>query len=153
MKLTLSRTWLAVSLITMAGIAWLDVATGKEFAVWALYLLPVGITSWLFGARVGLLYAVIAALLILIAGLVGGNRFSGTGWFLLAIANRFFALALVSWLASRLFQRQMLESKLSAYEECLDYLNASPEDNSQQPAEKTKNAHATPEDPSAANES
>lgn len=125
LKFTFSKAMLAFCLVLMAGIAWLDYATGKNLAVWALYLVPVGLAGWLAGFRFGLTLALLAALLILIAGLLGGNMFSGPGWFVLAIANRFLALVAVAWLASRLYQKQMLESTLHAYEECLDYLHAS----------------------------
>lgn len=126
MKFTFSKAMLALCLLMMAGIAWLDYATGKNLAVWALYLVPVGLVGWLAGFRLGLVMASVAAVLILAAGLLGGNMFSSPGWFALAIANRFLALAVVAWLASRLYQKQMLESKLHAYEECLDSLHVSP---------------------------
>ncbi|HRH79707.1 MAG TPA: hypothetical protein PLW81_01530 [Thiobacillaceae bacterium] len=128
MKFTFSKAMLAFCLVLMAGIAWLDYATGKNLAVWALYLIPVGLAGWLAGFRLGLGLAFVAALLILAAGLLGGNMFSGPGWFALAIANRFLALAVVAWLASRLYQNQMLESTLHSYEECLDYYHVTPED-------------------------
>lgn len=123
----LNRGLLAFCLLLMGGIAWLDYATGKDLAVWALYLLPVGVVGWLMGFRSGFLLAFTAAVLIFVAGMLGGHRFSGYGWFLFAIANRFLALLAVAWLASRLYEKQMLESKLNAYEECLDYLHASPD--------------------------
>lgn len=147
MKFTFSKAMLALCLLMMAGIAWLDYATGRNLAVWALYLVPVGLAGWLAGFRIGLAMASVAAVLILVAGLLGGTVFSSPGWFALAIANRFLALAVVAWLASRLYQKQMLESKLHAYEECLDYLHVSPHGEAGKP---TGEAGVAPDNPPAA---
>lgn len=122
----LSRSVLVLFLVGMFGIAYLDYSTGKYLAVWGLYLIPVGLASWMGGMGAGLLLSVMSCILMYVAGLYGGTMFDGTGHFLLGILNRFIALLLVSWLASYLFRRQMLESTLKSYEEYMDYMHASP---------------------------
>jgi hypothetical protein len=121
-----SVRWYLLFGTVLVGIAALDYVTGSEVSVWGLYLLPVGVASWMRGFRAGLWLAVLACVLILVAGLLGGHRFSEVGWLLLAIVNRFFALVAVAWLSSILYRKQMLEATLRSYEECLDYLHASP---------------------------
>jgi hypothetical protein len=118
---------LALSFVGMLGIAYLDYSTGKDLAVWGLYLIPVGLASWMGGFRVGVLLSALSCVLMFAAGMYGGTMFSTTGYFLLGIFNRLLAFLLVSWLASYLFRRQMLESTLKSYEECIDYLHASPQ--------------------------
>jgi hypothetical protein len=121
----LSRGMLVFSLVGMLGVAYLDYSTGKYLAVWGLYLIPVALASWMGGMGAGLLLSVLSCVLMYVAGMYGGTMFDGTGHFLLGIFNRFIALLLVSWLASYLFHRQMLESTLKSYEEYMDYLHAS----------------------------
>lgn len=122
----LSRGVLVLFFVGMLGIAYLDYSTGKYFALWGLYLIPVGLASWMGGFRAGVLLSVMSCVLMYVAGIYGGTMFVGTGFFLLGIFNRFLALFLVSWLASYLFRKQMLESTLRSYEECMDYLHVSP---------------------------
>lgn len=123
----LSRGVLVFFLVGMLGIAYLDYSTGKYLAVWGLYLIPVGLASWMGGVRVAVLLSAISCVLMYVAGIYGGTMYDGTGYFLLGIFNRFLALLLVSWLASYLFRKKMLESTLQSYEECMDYLHVSPE--------------------------
>lgn len=123
----LSRGVLALFLVGMLGIAYLDYWTGKDLAVWGLYLIPVAIASWMGGFRAGLLLSIVSGVFMFVAGSYGGTVFAGPGYFLLGILNRLIALLMVSWLASYLFRRKMLESTLRSYEECMDYLHVSPE--------------------------
>lgn len=122
----LSRGVLALFLVGMLGIAYLDYSTGKDLAVWGLYLIPVAIASWMGGFRAGLLLSITSGVFMFVAGSYGGTMFSSPGYFLLGILNRLIALLMVSWLASYLFRRKMLESTLRSYEECMDYLHVSP---------------------------
>jgi hypothetical protein len=122
----LSRGVLALFLVGMLGIAYLDYSTGKDLAVWGLYLIPVAIASWMGGFRAGLVLSLLSCVFMFVAGIYGGTMFAGSGFFLLGILNRLIALLMVSWLASYLFRRQMLESTLRSYEECMDYLHVSP---------------------------
>ncbi|NDP47666.1 MAG: hypothetical protein GZ085_04590 [Sulfuriferula multivorans] len=122
----LSRGVLVFFLAGMFGIAYLDYSTGKDLAVWGLYLIPVGIASWMGGIRAGALLSVVSCVLMFVIGIYGGNMFASTGYFLLGILNRLVALFLLTWLASYLYRRQMLESTLKSYEECMDYLHVSP---------------------------
>lgn len=123
----LSRGLLTLFFLGMLGIAYLDYSTGKDISLWGLYLIPVGIASWMGGVRAGILLSVMSCMLMFIDGMYGGTVFSGTGFFLLGIFNRFMALLVVSWLASYLYRKQMLESTLQSYEECMDYLHVSPQ--------------------------
>lgn len=132
----LSNGWLTFFLATMLGIAYLDYATGKDLAVWGLYLIPVAAAGWMGGFRAGLILSVASCVLMFIAGTYGGTMFASKGFFLLGILNRLIALLMVSWLASYLFRRQMLESTLRSYEECMDYLHVSPQDESDNDASR-----------------
>lgn len=123
----LSRGVLALFLVGMLGIAYLDYSTGKDIAVWGLYLIPVAIASWMGGFRAGILLSILSGVFMFVAGIYGGTRFSTEIFFLLGIINRLSALLMVSWLASYLFRRKMLESTLRSYEECMDYLHVSSE--------------------------
>ena len=122
----LSRGMLALFIVGMLGIAYLDYSTGKYLAVWGLFLIPISLASWMGGIRAGILLSVVSCVLMYIAGVYGGTMFVGTGFFLLGIFNRFLAFLLVSWLASYLFRKQMLESTLKSYEEYMDYMHVSP---------------------------
>lgn len=122
----LSKGWLTFFLLVMLGIAYLDYSTGKNLAVWGLYVIPVAAASWMGGFRAGLILSAASCVLMFAVGTYGGTVFASEGFFLLRILNRLIALLMVAWLASYLFRRQMLESTLSSYEECLDYLHVSP---------------------------
>lgn len=93
----LSRGLLVTFILVMAGIAYLDYLTGKDVAVWGLYLAPVGVAGWMGGFRAGALLSAVACGLMFIDGLAGGYAFSGMGYFLLA---------------SRLYRKQMLKSAM-----------------------------------------
>ena len=122
--------WL-VWFLSIFGIAWLDYATGKELMVWSLYLLPVGVASWMQGVRAGVVLSLLACTLIFSVGLLDGHSFSSLAYFLVAIANRLQAMLMVSWLASRLCRKQMLEQTLQSYEETMDYYHLSPQASSE----------------------
>ncbi len=122
----LTRSTLMLFIVAMFGIAYLDYATGKYFSVWGLYLVPVGLASWMGGIRSGIALSVTSCALMYFVGIYWGHMFAETGYFLLGILNRFLALLLVSWLASYLFRKQMLESTLKSYEECMDHMHVSP---------------------------
>ncbi len=105
----LSNGWLTFFLATMLGIAYLDYSTGKDLAVWGLYLIPVAAASWMGGFRAGLILSIASCVLMFIAGTYGGTMFASKGFFLLGILNRLIAFLMVSWLAAYLFRRQMLD--------------------------------------------
>lgn len=123
----LSRGILALLLTGMLGIAYLDYSTGKDLAVWGLYLIPVALAGWMGGFRAGLALSLASCVLMFSVGMYAGNMFAGTVYFLLGILNRLIAFLMIAWLASYLFRRQMLESTLRSYEECMDYLHVSPD--------------------------
>lgn len=123
----MSRTLMLFFFLGMLGIAYLDYATGKEIAVWALYLVPVGVAAWMAGPRAGFALAAASCALMFATGVLFGDAYSGFWFFLLALGNRAIALFAVAWLASRLFREQMLESTLHSYEACMDYYHVSPD--------------------------
>lgn len=123
----LSRGILVLLLSGMLGIAYLDYSTGKDLAVWGLYLIPVALAGWMGGFRAGLALSLASCVLMFGVGMYAGNMFAGPGYFLLGILNRLIAFLMIAWLASYLFRRQMLESTLRSYEECMDYLHVSPD--------------------------
>lgn len=123
----LPRVVLVLLLSGMLGVAYLDYSTGKDLAVWSLYLIPIALAGWLGGFRAGLALSLVSCALMFGVGMYAGNRFAGPGYFLLGIFNRLAAFLMIAWLASYLFRRQMLESTLRSYEECMDYLHVSPD--------------------------
>lgn len=123
----LSGGWLTFFLLLMLGVAYLDFSTGKDLAVWGLYLIPVAAAGWMGGFRAGGILVALACVLMFAVGIYGGNAFANEWYFLLRIFNRLIALLMVAWLASYLFRRQMLESTLRSYEECMDYLQVPPD--------------------------
>lgn len=125
--LVLSKGLLLFFLASLLGIDYLDYLTGREVGVWALYLVPLAVASWMLGFRVGALLALVATVLMCVTGFLFGHAYSSSGYFLLAIGNRTMALLVVSWLASRFYQKQMLESTLHSYEEYMDAIHGSPE--------------------------
>lgn len=137
----LSRGILVLLLSGMLGIAYLDYSTGKDLAVWGLYLIPVALAGWIGGFRAGLALSLVSCALMFGVGMYAGNMFAGPGYFLLGIFNRLIAFLMIAWLASYLFRRQMLESTLRSYEECMDYLHASPDRSEESPGGA---AEATP---------
>lgn len=112
-------------IVSMLAIAYLDYVTWVDIAIWSLYLIPVGLASWVKGFRAGNVLAILATLSMLAVGLVAGYSFSSITSFLFSLSNRLLALLAVSWFASRLCRQRTLESTLESYEDYLDYLHAS----------------------------
>ncbi len=51
-----------VSFLVLLGIGWLDYITGYEFGFFIFYFIPVAISSWYCGRRLGLQVAVVSAI-------------------------------------------------------------------------------------------
>lgn len=125
--LGVSKGLLLFFVASMLGINYLDYLTGIEIGIWALYIIPIALASWMAGFQVGALLAMVSTLLMFFTGLLFGHAYSSTGYFLLALGNRALAFFAVAWLASRFYKKQMLESTLHSYEEYMDALHGSPE--------------------------
>ena len=63
--MSLRNTTLAITFALLAGIFMLDCATGRDFNLWFVYLLPVGFASFVLGARYGYGVTLATALLLL----------------------------------------------------------------------------------------
>ena len=90
------------TLVLLIAIAVADDVTGDQITLSVLYMFPVIIGSWAFGARAGLMVSVAAATLIVLVGFHSGHPFSHAGYFLMNVASAFFSFVLVTVLASRL---------------------------------------------------
>ena len=90
------------TLVLLIAIAVADDVTGDQITLSVLYMFPVIIGSWAFGARAGLMVSVAAATLIVLVGFHSGHPFSHAGYFLINVASALFSFVLVTVLASRL---------------------------------------------------
>jgi uncharacterized membrane protein len=63
--MSLRNTALAIAIAMMGGIFMLDFATGREIDLWLLYLVPIGLASFVLGARYGYALTLAAGLLLL----------------------------------------------------------------------------------------
>ena len=70
-----------------AGIFALDYAAGREFDLWLLYVLPVGLASVVIGPRYGFSFAAIATGLLFLVGYLLGNTYTSITAFLLDRAS------------------------------------------------------------------
>ena len=94
-------------LLLIAVIAWLDIAVGDQISLWVLFLAPVGFATWNLGTRLGTVLAVVSGLLILGNGFIVGHPYAGLGFYLLAVASKVLALAVVVWLIALLRKREV----------------------------------------------
>ena len=63
--MSLRNATLAIAIAMMGGIFMLDYATGRDIDLWLLYLVPIGLVSFVLGARYGYALTLVAALLLL----------------------------------------------------------------------------------------
>lgn len=63
--MSLRNTTLAIAIAMMGGIFMLDYATGREIDLGLLYLVPIGLASFVLGARYGYALTLAAGLLLL----------------------------------------------------------------------------------------
>ena len=94
-------------LLLVSIIAWLDMVVGDQISLWVLFLAPVGFATWNLGVRLGTVLAVVSGLLILGNGFIVGHPYAGLGFYLLAVASRVLALAVVVWLIALLRKREV----------------------------------------------
>lgn len=96
--MTLRNSILLVAVILLAGIFALDYAVGREFDLWLLYVLPVGLASVVLGPRYGFVVAAIATSLLFLGGYLLGNPYASLAAFLLDRASEGCALFLLAYL-------------------------------------------------------
>jgi len=96
-----STGWsLGLAGVVLLAVAGVDLATGTEINLFALYFVPVAIVSWQLGRRPGIAAAAVCAVVWLVADLAGARREAGFG---LAAVNALVeaaAFATVAWLVS-----------------------------------------------------
>jgi hypothetical protein len=63
--MSLRNATLAFAIAMMGGIFMLDFATGREIDLWLLYLAPIGLVSFVLGARYGYALTLATGLLLL----------------------------------------------------------------------------------------
>jgi diguanylate cyclase (GGDEF)-like protein len=68
--------WLAVGLILLGGVAYLDYITGVELSFSLFYLLPISLLAWAVRERFGLVIAFLSAGIWLVVDILSGNRYS-----------------------------------------------------------------------------
>jgi diguanylate cyclase (GGDEF)-like protein len=102
----------AVSLVLVAGVAWLDYVTGPHLSFGIFYLIPVGLCAWWGGFSYGILVALAGTYAWCLIDLVEGSMPSAA----IGIWNgivRFSTLALVTSLTSRLHNAVARERRLA----------------------------------------
>lgn len=75
-----------------------DTAAGAQVSPWSLYLIPLLVAGWLFGARAALGVAMLASALSVVAALISGHPFASWWEFSLSWGNRTICLLAVAWL-------------------------------------------------------
>jgi len=70
--------WMALGLLLLGGVAYLDYITGVELSFSLFYLLPISLIAWTVRERVGLVVAFLSAVLWLAVDVWSGNRYSHT---------------------------------------------------------------------------
>ncbi|HVO87188.1 MAG TPA: GGDEF domain-containing protein [Casimicrobiaceae bacterium] len=93
---------LLVALLLYVATATLDLVTGIEISLGALYLFPILIATWNCGGRWGLVFALIAAVTQASIGLFNGYTQSSPGFFIVDNANRLATYLLYVLLAHQL---------------------------------------------------
>lgn len=78
MKMVGKPFWLALGLLLLAGVAFLDYITGVELSFSLFYLLPISLIAWTVRERVALVVAFLSAGLWLAVDVWSGNRYSHT---------------------------------------------------------------------------
>ncbi len=78
----LRNATLAIAIVMMGGIAMLDYAAGHEVDLWLLYLVPIGLVSFVLGARYGYAMTLAAALLLLVTSRLHAPDWPTIGAFL-----------------------------------------------------------------------
>jgi len=63
--MSLRNATLIIAIALMGGIFMLDYATGRDIDLWLLYLVPIGLVSFVLGARYGYAVTLAAAMLLL----------------------------------------------------------------------------------------
>ena len=89
------------------SIAWLDIVVGDQISLWVPFLAPIGFATWNLGTRPGVILTVISGLLVLGNGFIVGHPYAGLGFYLLAVASRVVAMAVVVWLIGLLREREV----------------------------------------------
>lgn len=89
----------ATTLIVMAAIALADSQT--KVSLWPLYLAPIIYLSWLSGLTLGVITAVLAGVLLVVAVVFSGHPYSDNVFFAFATLSHVVAFLVVAWLANR----------------------------------------------------
>jgi hypothetical protein len=67
---------LAGCALWLAGLGWIDYASGYELGLFAFYTAPVAVVAWNLGQRPGTIVAFIASVIWHMAGRYAGDRYS-----------------------------------------------------------------------------
>ncbi|MBI3874369.1 MAG: hypothetical protein HY300_00035 [Verrucomicrobia bacterium] len=103
-------------MVLLLAIGWLDYITGYELGLFTFYALPVGIVAWKLGRNPGILIAVAAGLVWMIADVAAGDKYSSR-FFLYWNATLHFGAFLINAITiakikQTLDQRHQLEEEL-----------------------------------------
>jgi len=102
-----------ILLILILGL--IDFLTGVEFNFYIFYLIPISLTSWYAGKRLGILSAIISEIIWFIADILGGHIYSST---FILFGNSMIRLCLfiaIAMLLSyfKVIQKKQYQSELS----------------------------------------
>jgi len=102
--------WFLVGIIAVFLIGLTDYATGEEISFSIFFLLPVAITTWFVGRHTGIFFAVISALCLLAADLLGGHRYAHPAipYWNMMVHFGFFLIVLIARLKSAMESERIL---------------------------------------------
>lgn len=92
-----------------------DVLSGKQVNLWVLYCIPMGLATWNLGIRAGLVFALLATLLLAVSAVFLGHIYGTLGYLAAAIVSKgivyFVLVGLVGALRKKEIERVYLPPK------------------------------------------
>ncbi|MBL0230528.1 MAG: GGDEF domain-containing protein [Moraxellaceae bacterium] len=116
------KTIILVSLITLVGI--LDYFTGYELAFSLFYVIPVTFATWFFNHKIGILTAIISAIVWFLADIFAGQIYSHSLIYLWNTLIRFSFFLIISLLLSKLKTQIEHEQALARTDSLTGAINA-----------------------------
>lgn len=107
--MTQSKKWLSIAFLLLPCVTAVDFLTGFEFQYSIFYLVPIYLTTWFSGWRLGALISLISVLFSLVGDLASGVHYSSdlAPWWNCVISSSFYLAMVWTLHKLRLFQRQL----------------------------------------------
>lgn len=114
----IDRYWLPVGVILMAGVAFVDLATGNELSLSIFYLLPIAVVAWYGDRGLSVAACSVGAIVWVTVDLLAGQQYSSTLVLVWNTGIRFGFFVIVAALLGRLRTELLRVQDLAG----LDYL-------------------------------